>query len=235
MSKKDSSAVSRVKKELLELAKEAEPPVRVSLVAEDAYLHLLGEIDGPQDTVYQGGVWKVDIVIPSNYPFEPPKMKFVTHLWHPNVSSQTGAICLDILKDNSVGGAWSPALTMRTALMSLQALMCAPEPKDPQDAVVARQYMDERKAWEAKAREWTRVYASAGGAGGGGGAPPLPPPPPPAAAQPAEPAVPRDTPAEYRGAVASLMAMGFEGDKALAALRAARGNVQLAAERLLQG
>ena len=53
---------------------------------------------------------------------------------HPNISSQSGAICLDILKDQ-----WSPALTLKTALLSIQALLSAPEPDDPQDAVVAQQ------------------------------------------------------------------------------------------------
>ena len=109
-----------------------------------------GTIKGPEDTPYSGGVFVVDIVITPDYPFSPPKMKFVTkgmgipeylsdcHLmvlmyvvWHPNVSSVTGAICLDILKDQ-----WSPALTLKTALLSLQALLCAPEPNDPQDAEV---------------------------------------------------------------------------------------------------
>ena len=41
----------------------------------------------------------VDIVLTSQYPFEPPKMKFLTKVWHPNISSASGAICIDILKD----------------------------------------------------------------------------------------------------------------------------------------
>ena len=53
---------------------------------------------------------------------------------HPNVSSQNGAICLDILKDQ-----WTPALTLKTAMLSLQALLSSPEPNDPQDAIVAKQ------------------------------------------------------------------------------------------------
>ena len=61
------------------------------------------------------------------YPFVPPKMRFISKVYHPNVSSANGAICLDILKDQ-----WSPALTLKTALLSLQALLSSPEPDDPQ-------------------------------------------------------------------------------------------------------
>lgn len=96
----------------------------------------------------------MEIKIPEGYPFEPPKMRFVTRLWHPNVSSQTGAICLDILKD-----AWSPALTIKTALLSLQALLSAPEPTDPQDAQVAEQYLNDRAEFESTAKFWVETHA----------------------------------------------------------------------------
>ena len=77
------------------------------------------------------GTFIIDINIPDDYPYNPPKMKFRTKIWHPNVSSQTGAICLDVL-----GKEWSPALSIRTALLSIQALLSAPEASDPQDAEV---------------------------------------------------------------------------------------------------
>ena len=59
---------------------------------------LKGEIAGPPDTPYEGARFQLEIKIPETYPFNPPKVRFVTKIWHPNVSSVTGAICLDILK-----------------------------------------------------------------------------------------------------------------------------------------
>ncbi len=117
--------------------------------------HWKGFIEGPEDTPYGGGFFTIDIQLPPEYPYKPPKMKFDTKIWHPNISSQTGAICLDILKDE-----WSPALTIRTALLSLQALLCVPEPNDPQDAVVASEYKEDRKKYNAHAAEWVKKYAS---------------------------------------------------------------------------
>ena len=97
-----------------------------------------GTIHGPKDTPYKGGTFVIDIKLIGNYPFEPPKVKFDTKVWHPNVSSQTGAICLDILRQE-----WSAALTIKTALISVRAMLSSPEPDDPQDEVVAREYKTE--------------------------------------------------------------------------------------------
>ena len=81
-------------------------------------------------------------------------MRFITKVWHPNISSANGAICLDILKDQ-----WSPALTLKTALLSLQALLASPQPDDPQDAVVARQYLGSYQEFQATAKQWADAYA----------------------------------------------------------------------------
>jgi ubiquitin-conjugating enzyme (huntingtin interacting protein 2) len=117
--------------------------------------HWRGIIQGPADTPYEGGTFYVDVSVPSDYPYSPPKIKFETKIWHPNISSVTGAICLDVL-----GKEWSPALTIRTALLSIQALLSSPEPDDPQDAEVAKQFKDSRPTFEKTAKFWTSTYAT---------------------------------------------------------------------------
>ncbi|CAF0918354.1 unnamed protein product [Adineta ricciae] len=118
-------------------------------------IFLQGSILGPPDTPYAGARFHVDIIVVDTYPFNPPKVRFTTKIWHPNVSSVTGAICLDILKDQ-----WAAAMTIRTVLLSLQALLATPEPDDPQDAVVANQYKKDRSLFEKTARHWANVYAN---------------------------------------------------------------------------
>ena len=146
---------NRVMKEYNDLNKDKKNnAVLVKMVGEDIH-HWKGTIKGPIDTCYQGGIFEIDIIIPPDYPFKPPKMKFDTKIWHPNISSVTGAICLDILKNE-----WTPALTIRTALLSLQALMCAPVPEDPQDAVVAKQYMSDINLFYQTAKQWVQEYAN---------------------------------------------------------------------------
>ena len=60
--------------------------IQVSLV-DSNYNHWKGLIQGPKDTVYEGGLFQIDITIPPEYPYKPPKMKFDSKIWHPNISS----------------------------------------------------------------------------------------------------------------------------------------------------
>ncbi|XP_048460818.1 ubiquitin-conjugating enzyme E2Kb (UBC1 homolog, yeast) isoform X1 [Rhincodon typus] len=52
-------------------------------------------------------------------------------------------------------------MTLRTVLLSLQALLAAAEPDDPQDAVVAQQYKQNPEMFKQTARLWAHVYAGA--------------------------------------------------------------------------
>jgi hypothetical protein len=96
-----------------------------------------------------------DIDVVEGYPFQPLKMKFITKVYHPNISSASGAICLDIL----TAKAWSPVLTLRSTLVSLRSLLCSPEPNDPQDAEVAAHYKADLAGFESTAKFWTECYA----------------------------------------------------------------------------
>jgi len=150
--------LKRLEKELQDIqALSQESSVKADSVDGDL-THWKGTLDGPESTPYDGGVFEINIEIPADYPYNPPKMKFITKIWHPNISSQTGAICLDVL-----GKEWSPALTIRTALLSIQALLSSPEPTDPQDAEVADMYKNDRNLFNQTAKFWCDTYAGVQG------------------------------------------------------------------------
>ncbi|KAH8164094.1 hypothetical protein CIB48_g4147 [Xylaria polymorpha] len=152
-----SSRTRRVAKELSDMASDAaSSKITAEPVANSDLTHLKASIPGPPGTPYEGGTYMVDVIIPVEYPFRPPVMKFDTKVWHPNISSQTGAICLDTLST-----AWSPVLTIKSTLLSLQSLFESPEPKDPQDAEVAKMMINEPEEFSKKAHEWAVLHAGA--------------------------------------------------------------------------
>ena len=151
-----SVAERRIMKELAEmmdLKKDSSVP-SVEMI-DNNMCNLRGKVPGPPDTPYVNGNFEIEIIIPKeSYPFSPPKCRFITRIWHPNISSVTGAICLDILKDN-----WGASMTIRTVLLSIQAMLAQPQPNDPQDAVVAKQFRENVDIFKTTARFWTQFYA----------------------------------------------------------------------------
>ena len=150
-------ASRRIQREYLEFVRIEEISaygIQLGLVGDD-FTELEGTIEGPPDTPYEGGTYKLEIKIPDTYPFNPPKVRFLTKIWHPNVCSVTGAICL-VLEDQ-----WAAAMTLRTVLLSLQLLMADPEPDEPQATVVGWQYSDNHSMFQKTARHWAAAFAGA--------------------------------------------------------------------------
>ncbi|PHJ16471.1 ubiquitin-conjugating enzyme [Cystoisospora suis] len=152
------SIPKRIEKETQNLANEPTPGITAQPEPNN-YRHFKILMGGPVGTPYEGGQYKLELFLPEAYPMEPPKVRFLTKIYHPNIDA-LGRICLDILKDK-----WSPALQIRTVLLSIQALLSAPEPDDPLDTRVADHFKHNRQDAELMARQWNEMYANAQRAG----------------------------------------------------------------------
>ena len=147
------AALRRITKEMKDLAKDAPSNCSAGPKNESDLFNWVATIIGPSSTPYAGGVFNLEIQFPSDYPFKPPKIRFVTKVYHCNVNAQ-GGICLDILKDN-----WSPALTISKVLLSICSLLNEPNPDDPLVPEIAKLLKTDRKKHDSMALEYTRKYA----------------------------------------------------------------------------
>ena len=109
---------------------------------------------GPLGTPYEGGKFRLKIEFPLEYPYKPPKVNFVTRIFHCNINSN-GNICLDILYDK-----WSPVLTTGKILLSITSLLSECNPEDPLVPTIANLYKANREKYDQTAREWTMIHAT---------------------------------------------------------------------------
>jgi ubiquitin-conjugating enzyme E2 D/E len=146
-------ASRRIQKELDDIRRDPPAGCSAGPVGDDIF-NWEGVIFAPSDSPYAGGVFKLSIRFPTDYPFATPHVQFLTPIYHPNINS-AGGICLDILKKE-----WSPALTIGKVLLSILSLLTDPNPDDPLVPEIAVLYKRNRAEYETKAREWTQIYAS---------------------------------------------------------------------------
>ena len=144
----------RLLKELNDMNRLAPPGITAGPVDTKNMYVWKGMIVGPSDTPYSGGMFFLQITFPQRYPFQPPKIKFDTQIYHCNINS-CGDICLDILKDQ-----WSPALTIDKVLLSILALLHTPNPDDPLVPEIAQLYQSNRGQHDINARNFTLKYGS---------------------------------------------------------------------------
>ncbi|KAE9612862.1 hypothetical protein Lal_00027422 [Lupinus albus] len=138
------SVLRRLQSELMALMMSGDSGIS-AFPEEDNIFCWKGTIEGSKDTVFEGNEYKLSLSFPNDYPFKPPKVKFETTCFHPNVDMQ-GNICLDILQDK-----WSSAYDVRTILLSIQSLLGEPNissPLNPQAAQLWSNQEEYRKMVE---------------------------------------------------------------------------------------
>ena len=147
-------SITRIEKELNDL--KFDPPHNCSggTIEESDLFEWEATIIGPEGSPYQGGIFKLKIFFPQEYPFKSPKIMFLTKIFHPNINS-TGSICLDILQSQ-----WSPALTISKVLLSICSLLTDPNPDDPLEPDVGKLYKSNLDEFNKTAKEWTINFAN---------------------------------------------------------------------------
>nr|VZI02566.1 unnamed protein product [Spirometra erinaceieuropaei] len=156
-SKSMNTSLKRIQKELADIT--ADPPPNCSAFPRGENLYeWVSTILGPPGSVYESGIFLLDIHFPLDYPFKPPKVTFKTRIYHCNINSH-GVICLDILKNN-----WSPALTISKVLLSICSLLTDCNPADPLVGSIANQYIHNRSEHDRTAKQWTKKYANSANA-----------------------------------------------------------------------
>ena len=64
-------------------------------------------ISGPVGSPYEGGIFFLYLKVPFSYPFNPPEVRFLTRIFHPNVSRH-GDIGIDSIQQHN----WVSGLTI---------------------------------------------------------------------------------------------------------------------------
>jgi ubiquitin-conjugating enzyme E2 G1 len=132
--------------------------------------------------LYGGGCFRSLLHFPSEYPHMPPKMKFVTPIWHPNSEScfliylvvpctdhlitvyESGEVCISILHPpeedkygyESAAERWSPVQTPETILLSVISMLSSPNDESPANIEAGKQWREDPPAFKKKVRKCVR-------------------------------------------------------------------------------
>ncbi|KAF7845700.1 hypothetical protein BT93_L1163 [Corymbia citriodora subsp. variegata] len=112
---------------------------------------------------YGGGFFRARLSFPRDYPMMPPKMRFETSIWHPNIYPN-GEVCISILhppEDDKYGyesasERWSPVQSPETILISVISMLSSPDDESAANVDAAKQWREDPVAFRRRCRKMVR-------------------------------------------------------------------------------
>uniref|UniRef100_F1L7Q6 E2 ubiquitin-conjugating enzyme n=1 Tax=Ascaris suum TaxID=6253 RepID=F1L7Q6_ASCSU len=154
----NSQSALLLKKQLSDLKKEPMEGFSAGLQGDGSDIYKWQVlILGPPDTPYEGGFFKANLDFPKDYPQRPPKMRFTSEIWHPNID-KNGNVCISILHapgDDQWGyekpeERWLPVHTVETILLSVISMLADPNRDSPANVDAAKMMRDDYTAFKKK-------------------------------------------------------------------------------------
>ncbi|RNA15643.1 Ubiquitin-conjugating enzyme E2 S [Brachionus plicatilis] len=144
--------IKRILKEIAEIS--SEPLDGIKLISNDQDVSdIQALIDGPADTPFFGGLFRVKLILSKGFPVQPPKAFFITKIFHPNVSSN-GEICVNTLKKD-----WKPELGIKHVLLTIKCLLIVPNPESALNEEAGKLLLEEYEEYFSRAKLYTEVHA----------------------------------------------------------------------------
>ncbi|KAF2901644.1 hypothetical protein ILUMI_04539 [Ignelater luminosus] len=115
------------------------------------------------ENVSEGGFFKCHLHFPKEYPLRPPKMRFVTEIWHPNID-KNGDVCISILHEpgddkfgyEKASERWLPVHTVETILISVISMLADPNDESPANVDAAKEWRESYSEFKRKVARCVR-------------------------------------------------------------------------------
>jgi len=131
------------------------PPEGIKYVETDAdqLTEIHAEISGPTGTPYEGGSFRLKLVLGSDFPSAPPRGFFLTKIFHPNIAAN-GDICVNTLKRD-----WTSETSLSHVLAVIRCLLIVPFPESSLNDEAGKLFMTCYDEYAARARLFTELHS----------------------------------------------------------------------------